>query len=337
MKKIFALILSVLLCFSASFAVGCNEEESADYGTVSLKYFQDGSELIPMLKSGQLDIGLLPEPAATKLTVVASDKVWYRTDLQALYDGQRGAYPQAVMLVKESLLNTYPELITAMQNIFENSVEWVKNNTADAVNAVNGVLDDGATESLVAANINEEVVENCKIYWQSALDAKTDVTAYVNDVRGIVAESANVVSDDFYYDGNANGEYGKNSVTVIAPDGAPALAIAKFIYDNEDFDTELNFNYKVVSPTTIGGAVSQGTGDIVIIPVTAATKLYKAQTSNPYKMVSVVTHGNLYIMSTAPFVTLAGKKVGVIGQGNVPDLTFKAVLKKSGLGWKLAD
>ena len=78
MKKIFALILSVLLCFSASFAVGCNEEAPADYGTVSLKYFQDGSELIPMLKSGQLDIGLLPEPAATKLTVVASGYVGKR-------------------------------------------------------------------------------------------------------------------------------------------------------------------------------------------------------------------------------------------------------------------
>ncbi len=337
MKKLVALILVVISCFSICLSAGCNEEEPTDYGTVSLKYFKEGNELIPMLKSGQLDIGLLPEPAATTLTVVASDKVWYRTDLQALYDGQRGVYPQAVVLVKESLLNTYPGLISTMQNLFENNVEWVKNNTANAVSAVNGVLEEGVTASLVAANINEEVVENCKIYWQNALDAKTDVATYVNDVRGIVAESANVVSDDFYYDGNANGEYGKSSVTVIAPDGAPALAIAKFIYDNEDFDTELNFNYKVVSPNNIGGAVSQGTGDIVIIPVTAATKLYKAQFSNPYKMVSVVTHGNLYIMSTAPFVTLAGKKVGVIGQGNVPDLTFKAVLKKNGLGWKLAD
>ena len=48
-------------------------------------------------------------------------------------------------------------------------------------------------------------------------------------------------------------------------------------------------------------------------------------------MVSVVTHGNLYIMSTEKLSVedLDNKRMAVIGQGNVPDLTLRAVLKKN--------
>ncbi|MBR1983272.1 MAG: hypothetical protein IKA12_01125, partial [Clostridia bacterium] len=83
-----------------------------------------------------------------------------------------------------------------------------------------------------------------------------------------------------------------------APDGAPALAISKFINDGENFVDNVTMEYNVVSSNEIGGVMGQGLGDLIVMPINAASKLYNANASDPYKMVSVITHGNLYIMSS---------------------------------------
>ena len=188
--------------------------------------------------------------------------------------------------------------------------------------------------SLNENNITSDVVDGCKIYWQGANDAKNAVKNYINDIIKIESKSANAVTDDFFYNGESVGEFSGDTIKVIVPDGAPALAIAKFISNDENFGTGKDFSYTVVAATNIGGAVQKGQGDIVIIPVNAASKLYKAHANDTYKLVSVVTHGNLYIMSTEKiqFIKeLKDKTVGVIGQGNVPDLTFKVVISKQGM------
>ena len=339
MKRTLSVILSLIMTIGVVFAVGCNNPEK-DNGSVSVKYYATAPDMLPMLKQGQLTIGLLPEPAATQLTKMASDKTWYRLDVQELYDGENKAYPQAVVLVKESLLNTYPNLVNQMASSFNSSVDWAKNNVESAVSAVSSKLEEGLTPSLTTKNLSASVVDGCKIYWQGATEAKTSVENYINDITAIEPTSAKKVADDFFYNGTANGEFTKDVVNVVAPDGAPALAIAKFIFDNENFGTDKTFNYKVVNSSKIGGVVNQGVGDIVIIPVNAASKLYKANANNPYKLVSVVTHGNLYIMSTEKInsiTELKDKTIGVIGQGLVPDLTFKSILNKNQMTALIAD
>ena len=131
---------------------------------------------------------------------------------------------------------------------------------------------------------------------------------------------------------NQNG--GDKTLEFYAPDGAPALSIAKFIRENENFGINATINYNVVSASEIGGVMGQGKGDFIIMPVNAASKLYKANANSPYVLAGVVTHGNLYLMSsdgTSDLQGLKGKVVGVIGQGLVPDLTFKAILSANGL------
>lgn len=339
MKKILCALLSVVLGITMLFAVGCDNSQ-VENGSVSVKYYASASDMLPMLKQGNLTIGLLPEPAATQLTKISTDKTWYRLDLQKLYDQETKAYPQAVMLVKESLLNTYPDIVNKMANAFDGNVAWVKENVNLAVQAIGNCIEDGLTPSLTIKNLNADVVDGCKIYWQNALDAKKAVEDYVKDITAIEPASAKEVSEDFFYNGSASGSFAKDTVTVVAPDGAPALAIARFISENENFGTNKIFNYKVVNSSKIGGAVNQGVGDIVIIPVNAASKLYKANANDKYKLVSVVTHGNLYIMSTEKIdsvLELKDKTVGVIGQGLVPDLTFKAVLTKNSMHAIIAD
>ena len=336
MKKFFAVMLSVMLSLSF-FSFACDKPEEKE--EVSVKYFQQASDMLPMLKQGVLDIGLLPEPAATQLTKVASDKTWYKTNLQELYDSEAKSYPQAVILVKQSLLNTYPDLVSRMASAFDANVQWTKDNIAQAVNAINTVLPEGVAPSLKAPMITADVIDGCNIYWQGATNSINVVKNYINDIMAIEPTSAKAVCDDLFYNGQAQGEFVGDTVKVVAPDGAPALVIAKFINDNENFGKEKTFSYSVVMANTIGSAVQKGEGDIVILPVNAATKLYKANVNDAYKLISVVTHGNLYIMSTEKINSIKDikdKTIGVIGQGLVPDLTFKAVLKKNSMSVKIA-
>ncbi len=335
MKKFTLLLLSLVLGLTALFAVGC---KPADNRSVTLTYYSDASNLLPLMKQGTVSIGLLPEPACTKLTTMASDKNWTRIDIQEAYDEDTKSYPQAVLMVKSSVLKTYPDIVNYLSSTFSDNVTWVKENTAEAVTAVNANLNDGVTPSLQASAITSQVVDNCKIYWQSANDSKDAVSNYLNDIIDINENAAKAVTDEYFYNGESTGENTSATLTFVAPDGAPALSIAKYIADDDDLGTSKDIEYTVVASSDIGGIMQRGEADIMIMPVNASSKLYKANASDKYKMVSVVTHGNLYIMSNSDITLedLKGKTIGVIGQGAVPDLTLQAVLKKNGINYQTA-
>ncbi|MBO7149690.1 MAG: hypothetical protein J6V71_02230 [Clostridia bacterium] len=334
MKKLFTLFLSVLLCFTTCFMFACKEEApSGDSGTVSIRYFADGAEMMPLLKQGQLEIGVLPEPAASTLVSTTPNKTFYRVSIQDLYDNTKKAYPQAVIMVKESLLATYPSLATNLQNAFNANLTWTKENIGSAVSKISSAFLDGSATTLKAPMLSSEIIDRCGIFYQSAQDGKQEVKDYIDDIRAIESQSAKAVNDDFFYDGTATGTFSKQNITVVAPDGAPALAIAGFINDNQNFGTDKEMNYTIVPAANIGSYMVTGNGDIVVLPLNAATKLYE---QNGYKLVSVVTHGNLYLMSSKPIINLAGQTVGVIGQGAVPDLTFKCILKNNNFSYKVA-
>ena len=171
--------------------------ENAVADKVALKYFADASELIPALKTGSMAIGLLPEPAANKLTGL-DNSFKYALDLQELYDAETKTYPQAVVMIKSSVLAAYPELVSDFGGKVAGAVSWVKANATDAAEAVKSALAEGLTPSLSAANLNATVVDNCKISWQAAADAKAEVQAYINAIINIAPQAAKVVTDDFF-------------------------------------------------------------------------------------------------------------------------------------------
>lgn len=339
MKRFLTIILafSLLLASSVMGACGAAEEK-----TVYVKYYADASNMLPALKQGAIEIGLVPEPAASKLeNVLANDKTWYRLDVQELYDGT-SSYPQAALMIKQSVSATFSGVVNELSAAITLSAEWVKQNPADAVNAVNGALEEGVTPSLSAGAITANVVKNCKIYWQSAADAKTAVKNYIDDIIA-VGDALSVppaikVNDEFFLSGNETGVFEGDKLTVCVPDGAPALAIAKLINDSDDLGTGKTVEYKVVAADKIGAFITQGKADIVVMPVNAASKTYNKYTADTYKMAAVITHGNLYIMSAEKIEIddLDGKTIGVIGQGNVPDLTFRAIMKDRNIKVEIA-
>ena len=173
------------------------EGDVAIDGKVVIQYFNDASLLIPQLKTGKLEIGLLPEPAVSNLSKMESAFA-YRLDVQELYNPTLKAYPQAVLMVKNSVLEKNPNLANAVKDKFDANVLWVKDNTASAVNAVKGVLLEGLTPSLKAEAITSQVVDNCKIYWKSSKDAVTYVSEYINSLIALNPMAAKVVTSDFF-------------------------------------------------------------------------------------------------------------------------------------------
>ena len=122
-------------------------------------------------------------------------------------------------------------------------------------------------------------------------------------------------------------------LTVYAPDGAPALSIARLLNDKTLLDGK--FDYKIVTATTINAYVTgeNAIADIAIMPVNAGVKMLGD--GSTYKMLGTVTNGNLFILkkqngedilTTLDLTKLIGKTVGVINLANVPGLTFKAIL-----------
>ena len=111
----------------------------------------------------------------------------------------------------------------------------------------------------------------------------------------------------------------ENVVHVYMPDGAPAVALSALM-DSGYAGTE----FKVVAAATIGGLVNNGTADMAIMPINAAAASYNRGTG--IVMLSVNTHGNLYVVGgdadIAP-AALVDHSLGVIGAGNVPDLTVR--------------
>ena len=134
------------------------------------------------------------------------------------------------------------------------------------------------------------------------------------------------------------GENDDGTYTVYAPDGAPALALANAV--NEDDD---RYDFHIVASNAITAQVQgeEPAADFCILPVNVAAKLLgKGET---YQMLGTVTNGNMYLLTTGgnPEITtdnlstLVGKTVGVVQLNNVPGLTFQAVLSRNDIDYQI--
>lgn len=137
---------------------------------------------------------------------------------------------------------------------------------------------------------------------------------------------------------NKKGNGNDVTLTFAAPEGTPALAIARLITDNKSISGK-NVNYKIVNPSNIAKEMQAGLSDLVIMPVNAGATLINKGAD--YKLVSVAVDGSLYLVGkigkseTATTLTIddiKGKKIACIGQQGVPGLVFRYILKANNIG-----
>lgn len=124
------------------------------------------------------------------------------------------------------------------------------------------------------------------------------------------------------------------TLTFAAPEGTPALAIARLITDNKSILGK-NVNYKIVNPSNIAKEMQAGLSDLVIMPVNAGATLINKGAD--YKLVSVAVDGSLYLVGKSETATtltiddIKGKKIACIGQQGVPGLVFRYILKENNI------
>ena len=120
-----------------------------------------------------------------------------------------------------------------------------------------------------------------------------------------------------------------DTIKVVAPEGTPALAIARLVTQNKSIGGK-DMQYEIVNPDNIAAQMTSKIGDVIVMAVNAGAKLITQ--GAPYKLVSVAVNGSLFMVGKSEsareitFEELYGKRVACIGQTGVPGLVFRYVM-----------
>lgn len=121
------------------------------------------------------------------------------------------------------------------------------------------------------------------------------------------------------------------TVKLGAPDGLPAIAIAKLSQENPKIKEGYKVNYTLEATSdALSTDVMKEDLDIAIVPSNMASIAYN-KTEN-YQIAGTVGMGSFYLVSSDKDVdginsSLEGKEVGNIGKGLTPDITIQTLLK----------
>lgn len=114
------------------------------------------------------------------------------------------------------------------------------------------------------------------------------------------------------------------TIKVIVPSGTPLVAIGG-VLGNEKYEVDV-----VSGADLLTAALLQKEYDVVIAPITAASKLYILR-GIEYKFASIITTGNNYLVSkngSSDISSLSGKKILAYGANNTPDIVLRSALSK---------
>lgn len=316
------------LAFVSVFGLAaCNDEENGEAVRL-IAIDANGIGITP-----DVDYYVAAEPAASA-KVKAVSSLNFVGNLQTLYKGEDG-YPQAVVVAKNELINT--AALKDFVGELSLSREWLSSedtSAEDIVNAINSRLTSGLEPTLKVQNLTKPVIANCGIKFVGAQDCKRDIIEFMEKFNSVGNNSFGTPAAEFFaQELNGNAEYG-NKISVYAPDGAPAIGLAKPIKEN----SLKNFEYNIVNAATIQTFVAGASpkADICVLPVNVAVKILG--NGNAYKLIGTLTHGNLYLLSSdgtqiteQNISRLKGCTVGVVNLAAVPGLTFKLILKNYGI------
>ncbi len=162
---------------------------------VNLKPFEDATTVGP---AAGCDYYLCPEPAVSAKT--KSGALHVAGDLQEMYGG---GYPQAVAVVKNSVIESAPSAVAAFLSALAGSEEYLQNATAaEVLDVLSGAYETGFEPTFKAANLTEEVIANCSVRFTPAAACKDKVNSFLDELIAVSPNFTSAVSDAFYYQGN---------------------------------------------------------------------------------------------------------------------------------------
>lgn len=152
--------------------IAYEKSDVPEEGKVAITYVEGGSALIPLLKQGKAEYGILGEPAVTNACEKAGVSVVM--DLQRAMGGAT-AVPQASLVISGKLLREHPDFVKAFVKKVKEGNDWLPEHLTEAAQAVARL---GST-ALSSGKISAETFDRCNIFAQDAKDAKENVKEYL--------------------------------------------------------------------------------------------------------------------------------------------------------------
>ena len=169
---------------------------------VNLVGLADGTQVIP---GSECDYFVVPEPALStkiKATSSAPVKLSKAGSLQDLYGNGEG-YPQAVVVVRNSVLQEKADKVNEFINSFNENTDWLNNETTTSeqiVNAVTaGFLNANTAPTFSANNLTKEVISNCAIRFAKASEDKQNILDYMAKVNAVSNNAFGTPVNEFFY------------------------------------------------------------------------------------------------------------------------------------------
>lgn len=159
----------------------------------------EAEEVLPT--NSDCDYFIVPEPAATTKVSATGGKLAFASDLQELYGSYNG-YPQAVLVAKNSLIESQPEFIEEFMTAIADNASWLLSESTAAetvVNAVQAHLTEGLSPTFSAQNLSKDVIANCAINFVKSAYCKEEVNAILKKIIAVDASMAEEVAESFYY------------------------------------------------------------------------------------------------------------------------------------------
>lgn len=168
--------------------------QSAESGVVNLINVKPTD----VKKGTGFDLFAMPEPAAT--TKINNAGFFRVGNVQELYGGANG-YPQAIVVVKKSVVQKQSGLVQTFLDGLKNNETWIKTATVDTVlQAVNSHLEEGATPTLTTANLSQNVITGCGVYFKSATESKAEINGLMDALIAVKPQAGDRFADAFFGD-----------------------------------------------------------------------------------------------------------------------------------------
>ncbi len=190
---------SVLRANHADYQILTNSTAAA-VDKINLKPIQDpAAEVVPV---GDCDYFLCPEPLASAKVAATEGKpvsLKMSGSLQELYGGQDG-YPQAVVVVKKSVIENGKQNVEQLMQAFAESSEFLdKTPPEEVLSLLADKYTAGMTPSLNAKNLTAEVIKNCSVKFTSSADCKDRTLEFLSRLHEIDGNVVSTVADEFFY------------------------------------------------------------------------------------------------------------------------------------------
>lgn len=170
--------------------------ENLEVATADVLNLMEVEAATGVTPAGGCDYYLCPEPAASTKIAKTEGKLKLAGDLQALYG--EGGYPQAVLVVKNEVIENDPAAVAKMELYMAGSAQFMADTDASAVVELLGkAYTDGMMPSFNAENLTDAVIAHCNVEYKPAADNAEFITEFLTKVMEINPKAASEISPEF--------------------------------------------------------------------------------------------------------------------------------------------